>query len=84
MQTVGGLVWQNGMGQSWTLKDDLANGRLLIDMSSPYHGSDHPDITVVFVKGKVVGMRVVGEFFARDGVALPSGTTPMEITLVLF
>lgn len=78
VQTVGGLAWQNGMGQSWTLKEDLANGRLLTDTSSPYHGSDHPDITVVFVKGKVVGIRVVGEFFARDGVALPSGTTPME------
>ncbi len=67
-----GLAWKNKIGQTWTLQDDLKNGQLLLDSSSPYYGSDHPNITAVYYKGKIVGIRVVGELYVRDGVPLPA------------
>ncbi len=72
VQTATGLAWKNKIGQTWTLKDDLQNGQLLLDASSPYYGSDHPNITAFYYKGKIAGIRVVGEAFYRDGVPLPA------------
>ncbi|MGZ3183890.1 MAG: DUF4214 domain-containing protein [Telluria sp.] len=74
----GQLAWKNLTGHPWTLTDDLAHGKLLTDSSSPYHTSDHPDITVVLVGGKVAGIRISGELYVRDGIALPSGVTANE------
>lgn len=67
-----GVAWKNKIGQTWTLTDDLKNGQLLLDSSSPYFQSDHPNITAVYYKGKIAGIRVVGELFVRDGVPLPA------------
>jgi hypothetical protein len=78
VQANGVLAWKNKLGQTWTLRDDLANGQLLTDASSPYYNTDRGNITVVFVKGKVAGIRLQGELYLRDGVALPADTVPME------
>ncbi|WP_342113976.1 DUF4214 domain-containing protein [Pseudoduganella sp. OTU4001] len=72
VQTGTGLVWKNKVGQTWTLTDDLRNGQLKLDSSSPYYGWDNANIVPVIVKGKVVAIRVIGELFLRDGVPLPA------------
>lgn len=77
VQTATGMAWKNKIGQTWTLTDDLQHGQLLLDASSPYYGSDHPNITAFYYKGKVAGIRVVGEAYYRDGVPLP-GDAAME------
>ena len=77
VQTASGLAWKNSSGSVWTLKDDLAHGLLLTDSSSPYH-STSPNISVVLLNGKVVGLRLQGELYLRDGVALPAGVVPTE------
>jgi hypothetical protein len=78
VQTGTGMAWKNKIGQTWTLHDDLKNGQLLLDESSPYYKSDNPNITAVYYKGKIVGIRVVGELFVRDGVPLPADATAAD------
>jgi hypothetical protein len=61
-----GLRWTNKAGRSWKLTYDAAQQTLHTGADNPYHARGWRDVGLILSEGKIVGLRINGEAYAKS------------------